>query len=363
MNKKVLAGCRHGDGGKEDSRWCQQCAAEKFKNRFREWTCNPSLNKIIQWSQKYSTAASDYLLFIKFDRLKDVKHFADGRYGSIYEALWVDGPEWIWDSSENIWKSETNMKVFKYVKLLTNGSLTDFFGITEDYLGNYLFVMRFYEDGNLYEYLEKNYDIISWRDNIDMLQSIAEGLYKIHVERKFHSNLHGGNILIEDKTTFVEARVSDVGLYGPADKQRSFTDNYGVLPFVAPEILRGEQPEEKEVCKFNQAADIYSFGIIMATISTGKKPYYDRDHNQDLVEDICSKDLRPKITKEMIPNLYYELMTKCWSSNPEERPSASELYNTFKKWTFALDEPDLSDIAIQFNEADDKKWKPTSDFI
>ncbi|CAG8454729.1 10451_t:CDS:1, partial [Racocetra fulgida] len=40
---------------------------------------------------------------------------------------------------------------------------------------------------------------------------------------------------------------------------------YGVLPYLAPEVLKGEQ--------FTQAADIYSFGIIMIEILTGRRPY------------------------------------------------------------------------------------------
>ncbi|CAG8718699.1 12922_t:CDS:1, partial [Racocetra fulgida] len=40
---------------------------------------------------------------------------------------------------------------------------------------------------------------------------------------------------------------------------------YGVLPCLAPETLKGEQ--------YTQAADIYSFGIIMIEILTGRRPF------------------------------------------------------------------------------------------
>ncbi|CAG8722170.1 17904_t:CDS:2, partial [Acaulospora morrowiae] len=177
---------------------------------------------------------------------------------------------------------------------------------------------------------------------------------------RFHSNLHFGNILIADEASSIDARISDVGLHGPADEQRSPTDYYGKLQFTAPEILRKEKPEETKICKFYQAADIYSFGIIMAMFSTGKMPFSDRKDDERLSEDICNKNLRPEICKELMPQVYYELMTKCLSSIPEQRPSANELNLLLRKWISELgDKPNFSEIAFQFHEANDKKWEPT----
>jgi serine/threonine protein kinase len=42
----------------------------------------------------------------------------------------------------------------------------------------------------------------------------------------------------------------------------------GVLPYIAPEVLRGKH--------HSIASDIYSFGIIMNILTTGKRPWYNR---------------------------------------------------------------------------------------
>jgi serine/threonine protein kinase len=105
-----------------------------------------------------------------------------------------------------------------------------------------MIVMKYYENGNLYQYLDRSNGILSWRDMIDMLWGIAGGLERIHAEGKVHKNLHGGNLLIEDEKISTDARISDVGLYGPCNnhENKSSYQVYGVLPYVATEVLKGE---------------------------------------------------------------------------------------------------------------------------
>jgi len=73
-------------------------------------------------------------------------------------------------------------------------------GITKDPTSNYMIVMKYYENGNLYQYLDHSNGILSWHDIINMLWGIAGGLKKIHTKEKVHRNFHGGNLLIEDET-------------------------------------------------------------------------------------------------------------------------------------------------------------------
>jgi len=85
--------------------------------------------------------------------------------------------------------------------------------------------MKYYENGNLYQYPDhSNGRILSWHDIINMLWGIAGGLKKIH------RNFHGGNLLIEDET---DARICDIGLYGPCHNLENKGSNqiYGAYRF------------------------------------------------------------------------------------------------------------------------------------
>ena len=104
---------------------------------------------------------------------------------------------------------------------------------------------------------------------------------------------------------------------GPANEQKSDDKVYGVLPYIAPEVLNGEA--------YTSSSDIYSFGVVMAEVSSGKPPFYNKKHNLSLALAICN-GLRPEFGKGT-PEFYKKLAYKCMDANSNERPTADELYN------------------------------------
>jgi len=75
--------------------------------------------------------------------------------------------------------------------------------------------------------------------------------------------------------------ISDLGLCW---NNTSTTENdgviCGVLPYVAPEVLRGRS--------YTRAADVYSVGMIMYELWSGKRPFEGREYDASLAVDICS---------------------------------------------------------------------------
>ncbi|CAB5392267.1 unnamed protein product [Rhizophagus irregularis] len=195
----------------------------------------------------------------------------------------------------------------KYRKCLQSGSLADYFGMTKDMTSCYMFVMRYYENGNLYSYLDESMGVLYWRDIVDMLWAISTGLDFIHERDLIHGHLHGGNILVEKEINSIDTKIADTGLHGPVDKQISSKQVYGVIPFIAPEIFNGYTLLTKE-------SDIYSFGMIMWMLSAGVRPYCDRPHDSQLIQQICS-GLRPIIVCET-PHIFSKLMLQCLDADP-----------------------------------------------
>ncbi|CAG8543291.1 17329_t:CDS:2 [Dentiscutata erythropus] len=236
------------------SGWCNPCEFRWMNSAFLK-SGNKYIDLLILQTQKNATRTCDYLEFIDFGNIEGFEYVAKGGFGSVYEGYWMEGPRWVWDEVSAAWcrngptkvalkklddSQEPSMTFFKqletYHRCLQSGSMADCFGITRDETGCFMFVMRYYENGNLYDYLDSNKGIISWRDMVDMLWGIAGGLERIHSEGLFHSNLHGGNLLIEDDTISTDAKIADVGLNGPAYQSISSDKIIGVLPFIDPQL-------------------------------------------------------------------------------------------------------------------------------
>src|SRR6266542_2994771 len=126
---------------------------------------------------------------------------------------------------------------------------------------NYMIVVQYARGGDLRKYMKRNSARITWQRRLDILYGIATGLTRIHRKNLVHRNLHSGNILINSYMTFI----GDLGLCRRADNCHATDGVFGVLPYVAPEILRAKS--------YTEAADVYSFGTIMWELAFGRKPF------------------------------------------------------------------------------------------
>src|SRR5437773_1525079 len=102
----------------------------------------------------------------------------------------------------------------------------------------------------------------------------------------------------------------------PANVKPSDKKIYGVLPYVAPEVLRGKE--------YTQASDIYGFGIIAYEICTGLPAYHNMAHEEFLAINIC-QGLRPQ-SNYVVPQLILDIIEQCWVADPLMRPKAKDLY-------------------------------------
>ena len=126
---------------------------------------------------------------------------------------------------------------------------------------------------------------------------------------------------------------------------------YGVLPYMAPEVLRGYQ--------YKKAADIYSFGIIINEFISEETPYNNIPHDHVLAIKIC-KGFRPKISKDT-PKLLADLIMKCWDAKVENRPSAKELYQILYKWCYGgYEDSEIWTQIEEFDKISESKFKNRS---
>ncbi|RIA79337.1 kinase-like domain-containing protein [Glomus cerebriforme] len=331
-----------------DYNWCQQCNTIRFQLDFSKWTSkNEVIDKFIQEAQLNAKNSYEVLEWIPYNKLKNIIYHDKGGFSEIRKAIWLEGPIDSWDSDKqqwNRWNSQIGYEVI--LKNLNNSSsLNDkflselkyhyncqkksfskfirYFGITQDPNNlNYMMVMSYAKDGSLRKCLS-NIVKLEWQHKLLLLKNIILGLKVIHESGLAHCDLHDGNILISDLSDNYEAYIIDLGLCKPiSDLQNSIDSNYGVLPYIAPEVLRNKP--------YTLASDIYSFSMIMWEFTSGIPPFNNRVYDHELTLRIC-KGERPEIIKHT-PDRYIDLMKKCWDSEPSKRPTIIDLENIISKW-------------------------------
>ncbi|CAA6661222.1 unnamed protein product [Spirodela intermedia] len=117
---------------------------------------------------------------------------------------------------------------------------------------------------NLFIFDPEKGQLLDWQKRLEIIKGTAEGLAYLHENSKvriIHRDIKASNILLDNK---FRARIADFGL------ARSFQDDQshittaiaGTLGYMAPEYLALGQLTEK--------ADVYSFGVLLIEIVTGK---------------------------------------------------------------------------------------------
>ena len=206
-------------------------------------------------------------------------------------------------------------------------------------------IIQFADQGNLRYVLSSNFNNILWREKITLLLHLTEDLKYLHELGYFHKDFHSGNILKESEKNY--SYVSDFGLSGPSNEQKSDDKICGVLPYIAPEVLNKEP--------YTLSADIYSFGVVMAELSSGKPPFHKRKHDASLALEICN-GLRPEFGKGT-PDIYKKLAHRCMNANPNQRPTANELYRILDFWRSCKDDEEKfgykgKEVEAVFEDAD-----------
>jgi serine/threonine protein kinase len=185
--------------------------------------------------------------------------------------------------------------------------------------------MPYYDSGDLRHYISNDFYNIKWVEKLNILEKIAIGLINIHRLDIVHRDLHSGNIFF-DKSKYNDTYIGDLGISKSATESANNSNEiYGIIPYMAPEIFKRQ--------KYIKASDMYSFGIIMWELMTGRRPFWNRNYDIGLIIDICD-GLRPPIVTNA-PEGYIELMKECWHSDPDKRPTAfninSKICNMSKK--------------------------------
>ncbi|KAF0465068.1 kinase-like protein [Gigaspora margarita] len=178
----------------------------------------------------------------------------------------------------------------------------------------YLLILEGPEVGILHDFISKIKNL-SWTMKIKILKDIAYGLKYLQNIGIVHRNLSTRSIFMGKKKIQIE---NPIFFELDSDARSTISLEGGIAAFIDPEPLKNQEIE------FTAASDIYSFGVIMWSISSGKHPFEDSTNQSILVSQIIANDIREQPIADT-PAVYLDLYQKCWDSDSKKRPTIHEV--------------------------------------
>jgi serine/threonine protein kinase len=148
-------------------------------------------------------------------------------------------------------------------------------------------------------------------------EQLACALYYLHSYGIMHRDIKLENIMMTDNSEESVPKLVDFGLSKIIGPQETAVDPFGTVGYAAPEILR-KQPYSKSV-------DIWSLGVIVYILISGKQPFTGKDQ-QDVMRQTVYDPVNFTDPKWLfISNSARLLIKSMLMKNPEERISLEEV--------------------------------------
>ncbi|KAH0788608.1 TKL family protein kinase [Histomonas meleagridis] len=193
---------------------------------------------------------------------------------------------------------------------LNHYALLRFVGYTED--SPFLIVTEYMQNGSLFDVLRKNPTALTPTIRSLIAYDVAQGMKYLHERNIIHRDLKSLNVLLDDK---YHAKICDFGMVR-THKDGPMTGLIGTAHWMAPEVLMSKPSYDEKV-------DVYSYGIFLWELLTGGMPYQNMKP-AEITLGVVGGTLRPPIPADSPPSLS-RLIQKCWSQQPEDRPTMARI--------------------------------------
>ncbi len=301
-----------------------------------------------------SLGISGFNFYIPFEELTIIKKVGEGAFGEVYLGYWnkkkvaIKKYFFVKKYKDHQNKMFYNLKaiLIKYIKEiniisnLRHPNLVLYMGASLSNNHNCYLVMEYVNNGNLFEFLhhgrynsKDNYQKYDLLFTTNLALEIALAVKYLHCRNITHCDLKSTNVLLDNN---YHVKITDFGVSKMVnilyEKSQEIRGKFGTTHWMAPEIMKR--------LKYEEASDVFSYGMILYEIITGEIPYSNLKPNQiiGIVAD-CRKIVH--VPDNTFNDYLKKLVVKCLKYNSEDRPSFRKIILYLEKVLECLNKKDV----------------------
>lgn len=240
-----------------------------------------------------------------------------------------------------------------------------------------LVVYDYQPNGSLFAFIHGSGDSwggkpLHWTSCVKIAKEVANGLVHLHaasMSHNFHGNLHPANILLGRE---MEVSLTDFGLTPFQDEGE--VEGGGSDSFVAYRAPEWKSLKKKTAAS-GQKADVYSFGILVLELLTGRTPSpsfihggsSETDHIHEWVSSVREQEMEGGAAEDDSSTdklaVLLNVAVACVELSPDERPTMDEVLKVLEdaKEPQSYTEDFQGYIPIQEHEGDDSSERSWSE--
>ncbi len=200
------------------------------------------------------------------------------------------------------------------VAMLSHPNIVSVYDVSTSVMADYI-VMELIEGITLKQYMKKK-GVLNWKETLHFAMQIAKALEHAHSKGIVHRDIKPHNVMVLKNGS---VKVMDFGIARLISKGNTLTkEALGSVHYISPEQAKGGRVDNR--------SDIYSLGVVMYEMMTGRPPYEGESPVSVAIQHINGGAAMPSVFNPNIPGGLEQIIMRAMAKSVANRyPSATRM--------------------------------------